>query len=263
MLKADFLSPVLGGSHSENMVLDFFQHGGRQIYMVSCKASYTGIFKGAHHGIVRLSLAIKPDPSSLSTTPGMGLKFLRNGRDSANLVAMNSAQQSWNFFKNDFENHIPPLELAVLPLSVQFATATKNIRQVGISDWSKAGEDGIKEANPRFPYKLRFHPTGDIAFPDSYQQPSTADLVTIPAGSTLYQVFALNAPEELGGSEQMIGELVLTSKLVTSQWGDTGLFFRHQDMAEDLRRRPWTWNDATPQFAIFTKSPFRTSPCQG
>ena len=44
-----------------------------------------------------------------------------------------------------------------------------------------------------------------------------------------YQVFAIDKPEELGGEESMIGELVLTSNLTTSKWGDTGLFFRHQD----------------------------------
>ena len=43
-----------------------------------------------------------------------------------------------------------------------------------------------------------------------------------------YQVFAIDKPEELGGEESMIGELVLTSNLTTSKWGDTGLFFRHQ-----------------------------------
>ena len=57
----------------------------------------------------RLSLALEPDTSKLNTAPGMGLKFLRDGMDSANLVAMYSVdgQESWNFFKNDFSNHIP------------------------------------------------------------------------------------------------------------------------------------------------------------
>ena len=36
------------------------------------------------------------------------------------------------------------------------------------------------------------------------------DVVTIPVGSTLHQIFALDVPEEMGGTEQMIGELVLT-----------------------------------------------------
>ena len=84
---------------------------------------YSGIFKGAQHGLARwvsvssttsafsprLSLALEPDTSKLNTAPGMGLKFLRDGMDSANLVAMYSVdgQESWNFFKNDFSNHIP------------------------------------------------------------------------------------------------------------------------------------------------------------
>ena len=57
----------------------------------------------------RLSLALEPDTEKLNTAPGMGLKFLRDGVDSANLVAMYSVdgQESWNFFKNDFSNHIP------------------------------------------------------------------------------------------------------------------------------------------------------------
>ena len=86
---------------------------------------YSGIFKGAQHGLARwvsvssttcasfprLSLALEPDTSKLNTAPGMGLKFLRDGMDSANLVAMYSVdgQESWNFFKNDFSNHIPRL----------------------------------------------------------------------------------------------------------------------------------------------------------
>ena len=47
--------------------------------------------------------------------------------------------------------------------------------QVGISDFSKAGEDGIEEGNPNFPYRLRFQPTGDITFPDEYRQPLNAE----------------------------------------------------------------------------------------
>ena len=105
------------------------------------------------------------------------------------------------------------------------------------------------ETNPNFPYRLRFHPTGEIAFPDSFHEPFTGDLVTIPKGTKLYEIFALDMPEEMGGSEKMIGELFLTSKLVTSEWGDTRLFFRHQDMAEDLRLRP-EWSKHTPEFRI-------------
>ena len=52
---------------------------------------FTGIFKGANKGIVRLSSAAKPAKGTDAPLgPGMGLKFLRDGIDSANLVAMYS-----------------------------------------------------------------------------------------------------------------------------------------------------------------------------
>ena len=52
---------------------------------------------------------MEPDTGTVRTAPGMGLKFLRDGMDSANLLAMFAVegQESWNFFKNDFSNHIP------------------------------------------------------------------------------------------------------------------------------------------------------------
>ena len=55
----------------------------------------------------------------------------------------------------------------------------------------------------------------------------------------------MDAPEELGGEEFLIGTLSTTSDLVTSHWGDAGLFFRHQDMAEDLALKP-EWKPFAP-----------------
>ena len=98
---------------------------------------YTGVFKGSNNAIIRLSLAAEPDEAKIKTTPGFGLKFLRDGVDSGNMVAMFAVdgQQSWNFFKNNFTNHIPPLASAALaPLGMKFATATKNVAQVGLSN---------------------------------------------------------------------------------------------------------------------------------
>ena len=60
---------------------------GKVIFKPSGETPYTGIFKGANFGVIRLSSAAEP---SKTLTPGMGLKFLRDGIDSANLVAMNS-----------------------------------------------------------------------------------------------------------------------------------------------------------------------------
>jgi len=208
--------------------------------------SYSGIFKGATNGYVRLSLAKEPVTTVQETAPGMGLKFLRDGIDSANLVAMYSVngQDSWNFFKNDFTTHIGKAELELIPLILKFSEATNYVMEVGLSDWGLYGEDGIQvaDADFKFPFMLRFKPTGEISFPDEYVNDWKDDLMSIPAGTTLYQVYALDEPEELGGIEAHIADLVLTSALTTSTWGDNHLFFRHQDMADDVALRP-EWKD--------------------
>ena len=51
---------------------------------------FTGIFKGADYGIVRHSTATAYNPAVKLLKPGLGLKFLRDGVDSANLVSMYS-----------------------------------------------------------------------------------------------------------------------------------------------------------------------------
>jgi len=223
---------------------------------------YTGVFRGAKYGIARLSLAKEPSQDELNTAPGIALKFLRDGVDSANVVAMFgvAGQDSWNFFANDFSNHIPPATGAsLLALSKKFATATPYIQQVGLSDWGEVGQDGQPETDVKFPYKLRLQPTGKIMFNDTYHGLFTDDLASIPQGSVLYKVFAWDKPSELGGTEQLIGKLKTTSPLVTSLWGDENLFFRHQDMRDDVEKYAPEWEQYTDQVSVLLgnqKCPF-------
>lgn len=72
-------------------------------------------------------------------------------------------------------------------------------------------------------------------------------LKTIQSGTSLYQIYGLDAPKELGGQEHYIGDLVTTSVMTTSHWGDANLFFRHQDMADDLKIHP-EWTAYTPKY---------------
>ena len=92
---------------------------------------YTGVFKGADSGYVRMSVAAPVGlPGLPNMIPGMGVKLLRDGVESANFVAMYSVdgQKSYNFFDNNFSNHIPdPVSVTLRPLEARFATATKYI----------------------------------------------------------------------------------------------------------------------------------------
>lgn len=84
---------------------------------------------------MRFSSAAAPSADSKSPlAPGMGLKFLRDGIDSANLVSMWSVAgqpNDWNFFSNTFFNHIagaPEDRPDLAALSYKFATATDHIQ---------------------------------------------------------------------------------------------------------------------------------------
>lgn len=101
---------------------------------------FTGIFTGSDHGVVRLSAAAEPNSNEQLLAPGLGLKFLRDGIDSASLVAMYSVdgQDSFNFFKNDFSNHIPAAKSkSLIPVAAKFATVTNYVQSVGLSDWAQ------------------------------------------------------------------------------------------------------------------------------
>lgn len=194
--------------------------------------AYTGIFKGADYGYVRMSSATPVDTKTPNIRPGMGVKFLRDGIDSSNFVAMFGVdgQNDLNFFANDWVNHIPdPKDKSLIPLELRFKTATPYIQTVGLSNMADHGTDGVVEADISFPWSLRFEPTGEFTYPSTtYDVPFETYLdTTIPVGSTLFNIYATDLPTELGGTESLIGKLVTDSNLVTSNWGDDHMFFRH------------------------------------
>jgi hypothetical protein len=83
------------------------------------------------YGILRLSSAdYVPGPDSRThLAPGMGLKFLRDGVESANLVSMYdvSGQPDMDFFANDWTTLIPPASLALYVVAYEFYAATPYI----------------------------------------------------------------------------------------------------------------------------------------
>ena len=200
-----------------------------------------------------MSSAAPVDSKSPNMKPGMGVKFLRDGTDSANFVSMFGVdgQDSLNFFEHDWSNHIPGNKSkALIPLSLRFKTATKWVQTVGLSDMASITQEGISEW-PVFPWSLRFEPSGDWEFPsDTYEVEFADYLQTIPANSTLFNIYAMDQPVELGGTETLIASMVTASTMVTSYWGDEHMFFRHQRMDDDLKLRP-EWEPYTPVFKIF------------
>jgi len=119
---------------------------------------FTGAFKGSKFGIVRFSSG-SPIKSN-SSHPSMGLKFLRNGKLSGDLVVQRSTtpQFDTNFFKLCQGNHFPlpdqNLELPIWAraLTKKFKEVTKRPDISGLSSMAAFTENGEKE-NPKFPFE--------------------------------------------------------------------------------------------------------------
>ena len=69
----------------------------------------------------------------------------------------------------------------------------------------------VKSSTEALHYNIVFlsRPTGEISFPDEYHGLFTDDLSAVAEGSTLFNVYALSAPTELGGQEELIGKTLL------------------------------------------------------
>ena len=96
--------------------------------------------------------------------------------------------------------------------------------------------------------KISSNHHGDMAYLD--------DLKNVKTNATLYNVFALDKPTQLGGKETMIGTLKLRGKFITSKFGDEHLFFRHQRNDDDLKYHP-EWEPYSPRYSLDGKCPFQ------
>ena len=200
-------------------------------FVHSGQGNFTGMFGAdADFGLMRLSTADgEPKASKKHIAPGMGLKFLRDGIDSANLVDMFSVdgQADWNFFANDWNTIIPTASLALYPVAAKFYTATKYIQVSALSNMAQFDQQGNEVSDPVFPFRIRFEPTGEISFDSDVYENYRDQLATIPSGTNLFRLYGMDAPEELGGQEVYMGDLVTQSECTTSNYGDEHLFFRH------------------------------------
>jgi len=208
---------------------------------------FTGIFQtGESHGMLRLGSAA-PIAEGSGVTPGGGVKFFRSGKHSADFVILNQlgpmADENYNFFGVPLSNHIPedaPFGFGALAL--KFCQAQSCPTKVGLSDASTYDQDGNKVDNVVFPFKVSFVPTGDIKFREEYSELSEfmKQFTDLPVGTVLYQLRGHQSPDDKEGV--LLGDVVTTDNCVTSLYGDTKLFFKHQYINEDKDLKP-EWAD--------------------
>jgi hypothetical protein len=228
--------------------------------LVISNPKYTGMLKGSSDMIIRLSTGKKPntneDKRSQSDAygnfvPGMAMKFLRDGLHAANLVAMNTVMgsHSWNFFEDELTNNFKiPLDadFKLQLLSRRFISMTPFISSMGVYELSAIDQEGKKEENPKFPFKMLFRPNEIVKskFSKDYTEHYVSQLKSIKAGTILYEVYAHESPE---CAEEKIGYIELRSDLISSKFGDEKLMFRHTLLDSDIEAQP-SWTDYYDQF---------------
>ena len=118
------------------------------------------------------------------------------------------------------------------------------VTKVGLSHISTHDQDGMEYPDPVFPFKVTFIPTGEVNF--QKRKPSSMEefmdqFKKITSGMNLYTFKAHNGPDDTEGL--VIGDVIIQEDCVSSFYGDTKMFFKHQWIEDDIDARP-EWAEA-------------------
>jgi hypothetical protein len=206
--------------------------------------NYTGLFTGAECGLMRLSLTYKPSKKK-NVAPGLALKILKDGTPSSNVSALyllDGQEENHNFFKNPLSNIVPIGTGVGLKLVHSiFARVTKYPEQLMLEDFSKTSSTGNKVEKNISPKHIFFVPNEKLSFSEE-DHDVREDFHKIKSGTLLYTIYAVDEKlksfdyydyekdhiKEFLKSATPIAKIVSTSPFISSQFGDSGLFFRHE-----------------------------------
>ena len=205
---------------------------------------YTGLFQGSDSGLLRLS--VTGDPADRGFAPGLAWKLLIDGKPSENLAALYTLTgqgNNYNFFANELSQYVLPEANESLATTAIFSAVTTKPTMLMMTDMAKFNQDGSTVSQPKAPTQIYFVPNPELAnlFPSEPHDFREA-LMTIPEGYKLYDVYATDMQiktsilpstsrryaAERRASAVKIGEMTTTSAFIASEFGDSGIFFKHQ-----------------------------------
>lgn len=234
-------------------------------FEATADSPYTGLFAGQHEGVLRASLVKDPYAPCKGVpftkgcfAPGIAVKLLRDGTYSSNWIAMTSLGdgQGWNFnfFLNPMKIWVPkPLGAAASVVMAIFSLAAKLPFHLGSKEFASM-DPHASLTKAKAPSNVYFVPPAGIAkrfseAPHEFRE----DFAEISSGTELYEVWAPGEegclcdlgdagknqpcldPTKCRGA-QKIGRLVTTSEFLSSDWGDTNIFFQHERFVRKDRR---------------------------
>jgi len=202
-------------------------------------AGYSGIFRsGAPCMIGRFSLAARPDADS--SIPGLALKiFIDGAHPSVNLLLMHSidGEAGHNYFDHSFSNILPPPQALSKRLlangfkrsAQQFGARDPNPGRLTLENVAGTLTNGKREQSVKAPYQILFEPTPQaraLMRDDSATDDFRVRLAKLKVGQALYAVVA-REEGAAAAQDTHLGQLVLTSAVVSSHYGDEQLYFQH------------------------------------
>lgn len=218
-------------------------------FIAASDSPYTGLFRGAEHGLIRLSLTYKPEKDVLlekPVAPGLALKLFRDGQSSSNisaLVSLNGQGHDYNFFSKAMSNIVPMgSSWGQKKVHNIFKRASSYPEQLALKHFAESDSTAKIESEPKYPTQIFFIPDESLNFahdPHDVRE----DFAKIPEGTRIYKVHALVDIEENFNYSQNyneddidkfvkksvhIGDIFTTSNFVASEFGDAELFFRHE-----------------------------------
>lgn len=206
--------------------------------------AYTGAFQGAPCALVRLSLTYRPSKKR-DVAPGLALKILRDDMRSANVSALyrlEGQKKDYNFFANPLSNIVPiGTEIGLKLVHAIFRRVTDYPEELLVDEFATYTSTGKKESAPKGPRQIFFVPNPALKMKSS-EHDVRKDFHTIKEGTVLYSIHAVDDKhkdfnyfdydkEHIGKflkDSTKIADIVTTSKFVSSEFGDTGIFFRHE-----------------------------------
>ena len=211
-------------------------------FIAADDSPYTGCWRGFSHGVMRISETTATTPEAPKTSPGYGVKCLRDGMSSGNFFGMFAfdGQPSFNFFKNRWTtilqeaNNMCARETVMKSLN----SSTNHVGGTSVMELSQYDQYGNKEQQPNWPFIVDSEPYDVYGWTDHYQNDFHEQLALIPENTAMFKLFGYDTPPEHGGEEVFMGWLVSRSETTSSLWGDQRLFFQHKRMEDDIKERP-------------------------
>ena len=118
--------------------------------------------------------------------------------DSADTVTMFSfdGQNSYNYFKNRWTIHLNEMEneCARETIGKKLAETTDHIGAMSVMNWGRYDEDGVEEAQPKWPFIIEFEPYNVYGWSDNYQADFQDQLMRLSPGTVMFKVFAYANP---------------------------------------------------------------------